>query len=113
MIINLPRFAAAERPYWTELETMLNRRRDDPMVRLEIQDIARLHYLYERCASDLARLDNFSEPQLRAFLEALVARAYSEIHESRSGAVHFRWRDWVRAFPRAFRSRHYVFWTAI
>jgi uncharacterized membrane protein SpoIIM required for sporulation len=105
VILDLPRFVAAERPYWEELQAVLDRRAVDPEARLEIKDIERFHYLYERCSSDLARLDSFSEPGLRAFLEALVARAYSEIHESRSGRARFSWREWLVAFPRAFR-RH-------
>lgn len=107
MILDLPRFVAAERPYWDELQALLDRRRDDPDGKLGMKEIERFHYLYERCSSDLAKLDSFSEPALRAFLEALVARAYSEIHESRSGTRTFAWREWLVAFPRAFR-RHVV-----
>jgi uncharacterized membrane protein SpoIIM required for sporulation len=107
VILDLPRFAAAERPYWNELQAILDRRAADPDARLDLRAVERFHYLYERCSSDLARLDSFSEPELRAFLEALVARAYSEIHENRSGWKP-AWRQWLVAFPRAFR-RH---WTA-
>ncbi|HUI54647.1 MAG TPA: stage II sporulation protein M [Bryobacteraceae bacterium] len=105
MIIDLPRFVAAERVYWDELQALVARLETEPEWRLSLPEIQRLHYLYERCSSDLARLDTFStEPGLRAFLESLVARAYTEIHETRA-PIKVRWKAAVLAFPRAFR-RH-------
>ena len=105
MIIDLPRFVAAERPYWNDLHTALRKMESEPERRLTLEEIQHLHYLYERCSSDLSRLDTFStEPELRAFLESLVSRAYSEIHETRV-KTKFRWKKTVLAFPRAFR-RH-------
>ena len=105
MIIYLPRFVEAERPYWDELQNVLQRMEAEPERRVPLAEIQRLHYLYERCSADLARLDTFStEPRLRAFLESLVSRAYSEIHETRAPLV-VRWKRLVLAFPRAFR-RH-------
>jgi uncharacterized membrane protein SpoIIM required for sporulation len=109
VILDLPRFVAGEQPYWDELRALLDRRRDDPAARLELREVERFHYLYERCSSDLARLDSFSEPRLRAYLESLVARAYSEIHESRAGGRRVAWREWLTAFPRAFRRRSAAF----
>jgi uncharacterized membrane protein SpoIIM required for sporulation len=88
MIIDLPRFVEA-----------------DPEHRLPVAAIERLHYLYERCSADLSKLDTFStEPRLRAYLETLVSRAYSEIHETRT-PLRIRVKSLVLAFPRAFR-RH-------
>ena len=105
MIIDLPRFVAAEQPYWDELEKMLNRLDADPERRLPFGELQRLHYLYERSSAGLARLDTFStEPRLRAFLESLVSRAYSEIHETRA-PLQIRWKSAVLEFPRAFRRR--------
>ena len=105
MIIDLPRFVAAEQQYWDELEKMLDKLDTEPERRLPLADLQRLHYLYERCSAGLARLDTFStEPRLRAFLESLVSRAYSEIHETRS-PLKIHWKAAVLAFPRAFR-RH-------
>jgi uncharacterized membrane protein SpoIIM required for sporulation len=109
VILDLPRFAAAERPFWTELETLLQRRGSDANARWSVEDIERFHYLYERCAADLARLDPYSAPQLRTFLEALVSRAYCEIHETRSLGRKIAWKDWLVAFPRAFRRRFAAF----
>ncbi len=105
MIIDLPRFVTAERPYWDELEGVLAKLEAEPERRLTLSEIQRLHYLYERCSSDLSRLDAFAtEPGLRAFLESLVARAYATIHETRA-PLKIRWRQALAAFPRAFR-RH-------
>src|SRR5689334_11584410 len=84
---------------------MLHKLETEPEGRLPLADLQRLHYLYERCSAGLARLDTFStEPRLRAFLESLVSRAYSEIHETRS-PLKIHWKAAVLAFPRAFR-RH-------
>ena len=106
MILDLPRFVTAERVYWNELQTVLDRLRLEPNWRMSIPEIERLHYLYERCSADLVRLDTFAtEPQLRAYVESLVARAYAEIHETRARAGKIRWGAFIAAFPRAFR-RH-------
>ena len=105
MIIDLPRFVSAERPYWDELHAALSAMGTDPERRMSLTEIQRLHYLYERCSADLSRLDTFAtDPSLRAFLESLVSRAYSEIHETRA-PIKFSWKQAVLAFPRAFR-RH-------
>jgi uncharacterized membrane protein SpoIIM required for sporulation len=105
VIVDLSRFVVEEKPYWDELEGILNRLEPDLEHRLSLADLRRLHYLYERCSADLARLDTFSlGPQVRSSLEALVARAYGEIHETRA-PLRIRWKTTVYAFPRAFR-RH-------
>jgi len=103
MILDLPRFVAAERPYWEEIDQLLKAIEDNPERRMTLPEIERLHYLYERCSSDLSQLDTFStEPRVRAFLASLVSRAYSEIHETRA-PVKVRVKAAVVAFPRAFR----------
>ena len=105
MIIDLPRFVAAERPYWDELDGLLSTMETEPERRMGMAEIQRLHYLNERCSADLSRLDTFAtDPSLRAFLESLVSRAYSEIHETRA-PIKFSWKNAILAFPRAFR-RH-------
>jgi uncharacterized membrane protein SpoIIM required for sporulation len=106
VILDLPRFVTAERVYWNELQTVLDRLRLEPNWRMTIPEIERLHYLYERSSADLVRLDTFAtETQLRAYVESLVARAYAEIHETRARAGKLRWGALIAAFPRAFR-RH-------
>ena len=105
MIVDIPRFVAAERPYWDELRKLLDGMDTDPERRLALTDIQRLHYLYERSSAGLARLDTFStDPAVRGSLETLVSRAYSEIHETRESQK-IRWKAILFAFPRAFR-RH-------
>jgi uncharacterized membrane protein SpoIIM required for sporulation len=109
VIIDLGRFVAAERAYWDELGALLARLETEPEARLSLAEVQRLHYLYERSSADLARLDTFSvEPNLRTYLESLVARAYTEIHETRSGGK-FRLKAAVLAFPRAFRRHQAAF----
>jgi len=105
VIVDLRRFVTAERPYWDELRSVLETLEAEPERRMPLAGIQRLHYLYERCSADLARMDAFAvDPALRGLLESLVARAYSEIHETRA-PIKVNWRGLLVAFPRAFR-RH-------
>jgi uncharacterized membrane protein SpoIIM required for sporulation len=105
VIIDLPRFVETEKVFWDELQKVLHQIETEPGRRMALADIQRLHYLYERCSADLARLHTFSaEPQLQAYLESLVSRAYSEIHETRA-PLRIRWKSLILGFPRAFR-RH-------
>jgi uncharacterized membrane protein SpoIIM required for sporulation len=109
VIIDLPRFIAAERIYWDELAAILAKLEEDPERRMPLAEVQRLHYLYERCSADLSRLDTFSTaPQLRTSLESLVGRAYSEIHETRA-PLRIRWKSTILAFPRAFRRHQSAF----
>jgi uncharacterized membrane protein SpoIIM required for sporulation len=105
VILDLARFVQSETVYWKELESVLDELTNNPLRRMSLNEIQRLHYLYERCSADLVRLDTFAtEPQLREYLESLVARAYGEIHETR-GSGRIEWKKTLLAFPRAFR-RH-------
>jgi uncharacterized membrane protein SpoIIM required for sporulation len=107
VILGFERFLADERPYWRELETLLDRLAADPALPLDLRALRRFHYLYERAGAALARVATFaSEPELQRYLESLVSRAYGEIHETR-GRPHrlAPWRLLTREFPRAFR-RH-------
>jgi uncharacterized membrane protein SpoIIM required for sporulation len=113
-MIDLARFIDSERTYWKELEILLDRLEAEPERRLQLDEIERLHYLYERCSADLVRLDTFStEPRLREFVESLVARSYTEIHETRAPGRKIPWRAVLGAFPRAFRRRVNAFWLAL
>ncbi len=107
MIIDLQKFSAAERPAWEELEKLLNRIDGDPAFRFSLEQARRFHYLYERASADLARLVTFSaEPELRRYLESLVARAYTEIHETRLDRKRFSlWHWFLQTWPQTFR-RH-------
>ena len=105
MIIDLPRFLTAERPSWTELEKTLDRLQAQPDRQLTLDEAKRFHLLYQKVSADLGRIATFaSEPELRRYLEALTARAYAEIHETRERGRRFRPAQWFLAeFPRVFR----------
>ncbi len=106
MLIDLPRFVAAERPSWAELEQMLdgleNRAAGGGM---SVEEARRFHFLYQKVSADLARINTFaSEPALRRYLESLTARAYAEVHETREKGRRFALGTWFfRGFPAAFR----------
>ena len=105
MILDLEKFIAEEMPGWQELERLVKKYSEDGPPSLS--DARRLHYLYERASSDLAKLATFSgEPETRRYLETIVARAYSEIHATRESGRRFRPFHWfLVTFPQTFR-RH-------
>ena len=107
MIIDLPRFIAAERTTWTELEKMLDRLEDTSYRELSLEEVQRFHILYQKVSADLGRVETFAdEPDLKRYLESLTARAYGEIHGARLRDTKFRPIHWfVNDFPRAFRRR--------
>ena len=118
MILDPERLAAAERPFWTELESTLDRLERDAAARLDLPGAERLYYLYQRACADLGRLASGSaEPRLRHYLEALVARAYGELNaagatvneegagDAAAGPWARVWRWFTAGFPRAVRRR--------
>lgn len=109
MIVNMERFMAAEQPAWKELEGILDRMEADPDLHLDLQEVLRFQELYQRASAGLGDLAALAvEPGIRSYLEALVSRAYSEIHETRSGLRENAFRRFLFTdFPRAFR-RHSV-----
>jgi uncharacterized membrane protein SpoIIM required for sporulation len=109
VILDLPRFLALERPSWTELERILETLEQQPDRALTIEEARRFHFLYQKVSSDLGRIATFaSEPQLRGYLESLVARAYGEIHGTRERGRRTSVSRWfVVGFPQAFR-RHWI-----
>jgi uncharacterized membrane protein SpoIIM required for sporulation len=111
MILDVARFTAAERPYWQELDRTLRRLDNDAGLRMPLQEAERFHYLYQRCSADLSRLSTFSaDPQLREYLESLVALAYAEIHETRERRGPGSFRKWFTStFPRTFRKHMRAF----
>lgn len=110
MIIDLAHFVDTERPYWEELEALLDGLGRDPAAGMTVEDAKRLHYLYQRASADLAKLATFAaEPQLHRYLENLVARTYAEVHEVRAGARFAPWRWVAKDFPQAFRRQFWAF----
>jgi uncharacterized membrane protein SpoIIM required for sporulation len=115
MIIDLQRFVASERPYWAELEDLLNKIEAQPNHRMSLDQVRHFHLLYERTAADLARLTTFSsEPETRRYLENLVSRAYGEIHETRhnqSRVAPLRW--FFQTLPQTFRRHVRAFYLSV
>jgi uncharacterized membrane protein SpoIIM required for sporulation len=105
MIVDLQRFIAEERTYWTELESILDKRDRDPLGSMSLPEIKRFHYLYQRASTGLAKVMGFSaETDIRRYFESLVARAYAEVHELREKPHRFfplRW--FFQTFPATFR----------
>lgn len=115
MIIDLQRFVSIEQPYWVELESTLNRIESNARRALPLDQIQRLHYLYERTSAGLVRLNTFaSEPETRRYLESLIARAYGEIHETRDRQHRFSPLVWFfQILPQTFRRHVRAFWLSL
>jgi uncharacterized membrane protein SpoIIM required for sporulation len=107
MIIDLQRFLAAEQPHWAQLERLLDKLEAEPNLRMSLDQLRHFHLLFERASADLARISTFSaEPATRRYLENLVARGYSEIHETRERQRRIRPLEWFfQTLPQTFR-RH-------
>ena len=115
MIVDLHRFATTEQPFWSELESYLDRLERDPDRPLPLEDLRRFHYLYERTSAGLARLGGFvTEPETRRYLESLVARAYGEVHETRTRQHRFSPLHWFfQTLPQTFRRHSRAFWVSV
>lgn len=115
MIIDLQKFIATGRPFWTELEAMLARLEAEPDLRMPLGQLQLFHQLYERTAADLAKLTTFSsEPETRRYLENLVARAYGEIHETRDKQRRiFPWKWFFQTLPQTFRRHVRAFYLSV
>ena len=115
MILDLQRFQAQERPCWVKLESLLVHLESRPDHRMKPAEAELLQELYAQTAADLNRVTHGAlAPELRQYLERLVARAYAELYyapPTRSEV--WQPRRWLRiftAFPEAFRrqSRYFV-----
>jgi len=105
MIIDLQRFIKEEKKYWTELESILDQLDRDPLKKMNLSEIKRFHYLYQRTSSGLAKVTGFSaQTEIRRYLESLVAHAYAEVHELREKSDRFSPLRWFfQVFPETFR----------
>ena len=115
MILDLQKFITEERPLWRELEAVLNKLEKRPEIKLSLAGLQRLHYLYQRASADLAKIRTFSaEPNTRAYLESLVARAFGEIHETRDKPHRLAPLHWFfSTFPQTFRKHVRAFWICL
>jgi len=105
MIIDLKKFIVKERPFWAELEKILDKLEEDAGMRMELEQLNRFHYLYRRASADLARIMTFSsEQKITRYVESLVGRAFGEIHETREKPHRFVPLHWFfNTFPNTFR----------
>jgi uncharacterized membrane protein SpoIIM required for sporulation len=115
MIIDLQRFINEEKKYWTELESVLDKLDRDPLKKMDLSEIKRFHYLYQRTSSDLARVMGFSaETEIRRYLESLVGHAYAEVHELREKSHRFSPLHWFfEVFPQTVRQHMRAFALAL
>jgi len=115
MIIDLQKFITEERPFWRELEQVLDIVEKRPEVKLSLPELERFHYLYQRASADLAKFKTFAaEPNTRIYLESLVARAFGEIHETRQKPHRLTPLHWFFAtFPQTFRRHINAFWICL
>jgi len=108
LILDLERFIAEGRPRWQALEDALRAFEQDRFYRPSFEESLRLFDLYQHCAADLARLQA-SQPEIATYLEALVARAYTQIHSVRRRTP---WRPlrWLTdTLPTTFRRQWRAF----
>ncbi|QYY35102.1 stage II sporulation protein M [Ruficoccus sp. ZRK36] len=85
MIIDTDKYISQQRPIWDEFERMLRLIEDNARTNFDLRQIQRLRYLQDVVSADLTRLRTFSaEPATTNYLESLVARGFSSIHENRS-----------------------------
>ncbi|WP_269524631.1 stage II sporulation protein M [Coraliomargarita parva] len=112
MILDTQRFILERRAVWDEYEAMLLRLEADPRTRLATNEVQRFHYLYERVASDLSKLNASAvEPQTQSYLESLVARGFGEMHGTARRTPFFSALvGLLTAFPRTVRRHALEFW---
>ena len=115
MIVDLQRFIDEEKKYWAELESVLERLDRDPLKKMDLSELKRFHYLYQRTSSDLARVMGLSaETEIRRYLESLVGHAYAEVHELREKSRRFSPLRWFfEVFPQTVRQHMRAFVLAL
>ena len=118
MILNLERFQAQARPRWNKLEALLAALENRPDRRLDPAEAQQLQELYSKAAADLNRVTHGAlAPELRQYLERLVARAYAELYyapPTRSELWQVRrWSRILTAFPESFRRQARFFVLAL
>jgi uncharacterized membrane protein SpoIIM required for sporulation len=115
LIIDLQRFITTGRPFWSDLETVLQRLESEPDAHMDLAELQRFHELYERASADLAKLTTFAaDPKTRLYLENLVSRAYGEIHESREKQRRIFPLKWFfQTLPQTFRKNIRAFYFSL
>jgi len=118
MILDLQRFQVQARPRWNRLESLLAALEGRPDRRLNSAEADQLQDLYAQTATDLNRVTHGAlAPELRQYLERLVARAYAELHYAPPTRSEIwqprRWLKIFTAFPETFRRQCRYFVLAV
>jgi uncharacterized membrane protein SpoIIM required for sporulation len=115
MIVDLQQFIERERSSWEELDQVLTRIENETIPLLTLEEVQRLHYLYERTGAGLMKISTFAaEPNLVRSLESLLTRAYAELQTGDSRNYKLSLRRWLfRTFPQTFRRHSRFFWMAL
>jgi len=118
VILNLERFQAQAWPRWKGLESLLGAIESRPDRRLNSAEAQQLQELYAQVATDLNRVTHGAlAPELRQYLERLVARAYAELYYAPPTRSEIwqprRWLKIFRAFPESFRRQSRYFAVAV
>jgi uncharacterized membrane protein SpoIIM required for sporulation len=115
MIVDLKQFIVRERSTWEELDKMLTHVENETVLRLTLEEVQRLHYLYERTGAGLIKISTFAaEPNLVHSLESLLTRAYAELQTGRSRSDTLSLRRWLfYTFPQTFRQHSRFFLAAL
>ena len=111
----MKQFIERERTTWEELDKTLTRIENETLLHLTLEEVQRLHYLYERTGAGLIKISTFAaEPNLVHSLESLLTRAYAELQTGRSQTEKISIRRWLfRTFPQTFRKHLRFFWAAL
>jgi uncharacterized membrane protein SpoIIM required for sporulation len=118
VILNLERFQAQAQPRWRSLESLLTLLESRPDRRLTPAEAEQLQQLYGQTAADLNRVTHGAlAPELRQYLERLVARCYAELYYALpTRSEIWQPRRWLRiftAFPESFRRQSRYFALAV
>lgn len=118
MILDLERFQSQARPRWSKLESLLAALEGRTDRRLKPAEAEQLQELYAETAADLNRVTHGAlAPELRQYLERLVARAYAELYYAPpTRSELWQPRRWLRiftAFPETFRRQSRYFALAV
>jgi len=114
VILDLERFQVQARQRWNSLESLLAMLEGRPDRRLNPAEAEQLQELYAQVAADLNRVTHGAlAPELRQYLERLVARAYAELYYiPPTGSGFWQWRRLLKiftAFPETFRRQSRYF----
>ncbi|HID08112.1 MAG TPA: stage II sporulation protein M [Armatimonadetes bacterium] len=96
--------AMARRQRWQALEELLNEVAQQGLQALDADDLKRLGMLYRRAVADLSRArTQGTNPELIAYLNRLVGRAYAYIYITEPKGLPSILRFFLNDFPQAVR----------